>query len=363
MKTSIDFQALKKSVTEEHPLPFKVVRPSEIRYLGETGDDMSIIKVHGAELPASKGAIIALDKYCGLSSGQKSAVSCAGGQQGVQDITNYLTAAKGLATKGQLALILDPEKGVLKKIVPIRNEVITPTTFMDISECFMKENDLIPAKFELSALGDQMTLRMASEKSEIRSILPGDDAQMGGYSLSWNLSGISLSMETVRLVCTNGMTHKVTERRANISSLDSQSVQDLIAIPSNRNLIDGIFDKFKSRAIEAKSTPASLYEVQTINHKLSAYGIPMEVCDEIAPYREDLAAYEELGLLKAHGNAEKTRLVVSKINAWDLFNNMTAFASHTEIIDDHDLLRGLVRQEAMIFLSKPRDIKHYTSIY
>lgn len=359
---TFDYQAQKQSLMEE-PLPFKVVTPSEIRYCDKTSDNVSIIKVQGAELPASGGAILSLDKYSGFTQAQKDVVSQAGGQQGVRDMRNYLTAAKGATSKGKLALILNPYSGMITRVIPVFDQVITPAAAIRVAELFMEQNDLYPVSIEKQYLSDGFTLIMKSSNPKVLPILPKDEAKLGDFAMKWDFNQISLAMMTLRLVCTNGMVHLVRDTRARITNLHPESINNLISVPKDSKLIGSTFEEFRKNAAGAKAVPASLAEVLEVNRKLHRLGIPQESCDKIAPYQQDLKAYQERDLIKGIPSMTLARKTVSSVNAWDLFNNMTAFASHTKLLDPGDPIRGEIRHEAAQFLSNPRDIKHYVDIF
>lgn len=362
MKT-FDYQAQKQSLMEE-PLSLKVVTPGEIRYCEKTSDNVTIIKVQGDEFPATDGAILSLDKYSGFTQTQMNVVSQAGGQQGVRDMRNYLTAAKGSTSKGgKLALIQNPFSGQITRVIPITDQVITPAAAIRVAELFMEQNGLYPVAMEKSHLCNGFTLIMKSSNPKELPILPGDVANIGGFAMKWDFNQISLAMLTLRLVCTNGMTHLVRDTRARITSLRPESVKDLISVPKDDKLIGATFDEFRKSAAEAKAVPASLGEVLEVNLRLRDFGIPKESCDTIAPFPQDLEAYQAHNLVKGRPSMTMARSMVSSVNAWDLFNNLTAFASHTRLLDESDPLRGVIRHEAARFLAAPRDIKHYVDIF
>jgi hypothetical protein len=359
---TFDYQAQKQSLMEE-PLPFKVVTPAEIRYCDNTGDNVNIIKVQGVELPASGGAILSLDKYSGFTQAQKNVVSQAGGQQGVRDMRNYLIAAKGATSKGKLALILNPYSGMVTRVIPVFDQVITPAAAIRVAELFMEQNDLYPVAMEKNYLSNGFSLIMKSSNPKVLPILPEDEANLGGFAMNWDFNQISLAMMTLRLVCTNGMVHLVRDTRARITNLHPESVKNLISVPKDSKLIGTTFEEFRKHAAGAKAVPASLAEVLEVNRKLRRLGIPEESCDIIAPYQQDLKAYQERDLIQGAPSMALARRTVSSVNAWDLFNNMTAFASHTKLLGTGDPIRGEIRHEAAQFLATPRDIKHYVDIF
>ena len=359
---TFDFQALKQSLMEE-PLPLKVVTPAEIRFCGKTSDNMNIIRVQGIELPASDGAILSLDKYSGLTQAQRNVVSQAGGLQGVRDMRNYLTAAKGATSKGKLALILNPVSGVVTRVIQVSDQLITPADAIRVAELFMEQNDLNPVGMTMTTLQNGFTIIMKSSNSKVLPIFPGDDANLGGFAMKWDFNQISVAMMTLRLVCTNGMVHLVADTRARITNLRSESVKAMLSVPQDSNLIGATFEQFRRNAAEAKAVPASLAEVLEVNKKLRHWGVPQESCDQVAPYPQDLEAYQARDIVKGNPSIAQARRMASSVNAWDLFNNMTAFASHSELLAGDDPLRSAIRDEAAQFLSNPRDIKHYVDIF
>ena len=56
-------------------------------------------------------------------------------------------------------------------------------------------------------------------------------------------------------------------------------------------------------------------------------------------------------------------MAISNMNVWQLFNILTAFASHTTLWGEHDIRRSMLMSNSVDFLNSKRDIKDYYNIY
>lgn len=360
--TTIEFQTLRKVETES-PRPFMVARPGEIRNAGITGDGVGVIQVQGVELPVSGDALLSLDKYAGLTQDQKKVVSKAGGQLGLRDMRNYLTTARGSLKNDKLVLLLDPHGQRVVDVRPLVGQIIPMKAFMQIAEWFMDQNGLLPDSFEKGDLRYGFTLKMVSTNPQIRSIMPGDDAILGAFNLKWNLTQISVELMMQRVVCSNGARVTLADRHATIHDLTANSVESLLSVPKDGLFLSHSWDEYRKKAVEANAVKASLAEVMRVNKRLQNYGIAEDACNQVAPYPQDLKAYMDNGILERSPMMKEAQVLASSVSAWDLYNNMTAFATHTNLLREHSPYRGQIRYDAAQFLAAPRDIKHYVDIF
>lgn len=86
-------------------------------------------------------------------------------------------------------------------------------------------------------------------------------------------------------------------------------------------------ETFKTAAMIARDTPASLSEVYCGKRLLLRHGSPENLAETLMPYTELLEKCNELG-----GHIPATQ-VKSNIKMWDLFNRLTDFASHADLWD------------------------------
>jgi hypothetical protein len=91
-----------------------------------------------------------------------------------------------------------------------------------------------------------------------------------------------------------------------------------------------------------------------------AYGVDEQTAEVISPYRRDLQAYADSGHDISHGRAHE---VMSSRNVWDLYNDLTRFATHNGIWEKEDNRRGGLKAAAVTFLGRERDIKKYVDIF
>ena len=57
------------------------------------------------------------------------------------------------------------------------------------------------------------------------------------------------------------------------------------------------------------------------------------------------------------------RDTMSSMNVWTLYNNSTAYATHSTAWDEHDGRRDLLMNASMDFLNRSRDIKTHLDIF
>lgn len=358
-KNPLEYKVLKEKALATQR-PYKQVQLADIRYLDKTSKGDNILTVQGQEFLASNDVIESLDKLAGINSRQRTVVHKAGGANSLRDFRNYLSSAKAKsAPKGYVAY-LNPKGNRVERVLPIIGSVISLEAFFSLAEMFMHEHGLQPQAIESFAdWRGGITLRMGNIIPDVTALRNGEEFEFSGYYMRWTGNQIELGLYVMRIVCSNGQT--VTLGRSNgyrITSLDPKEVATLMGIPRQNHFLQSSFDQFGKQAEVAMVTPASLGELQSVNKMLRRLRIPQEECDRIAPYEKDLEAYRQKGFKHVEaGNA------VSSVNSWDLYNRLTAFATHTDIWGANDLSRDLLRQKAAEFLSKPREIKSYVNIF
>ena len=358
-KNRLEYETLRAKALKEQ-LPYKQVKLEDLRYVERTSNGNNIISVQGRELVASDGVIANLDKLSGLSHRQKKVVFDAGGSDGLRDFRNYLSSATAKSAPNGYVLYMDPKSRRLERILPVIGSVISLEAFFTLAEMFMERYDLQPEAFEFtSKWNGSITLRMGTHIPDVKALKEGEEFELSGYYLRWNGNLVELGLYAMRLVCSNGQT--ITLGRSSgyrITSLDAKEVDCLMKVPTQKGLIQNSFDQFGRKAKLAMATPASLGELRSVNDMLRHFRIPDEECDRIAPFKTDLESYKQKGFKNIDA-----RSAVSSVNAWDLYNRLTAFATHTDFWGPNDLSRDILRRNAAAFLTKPRDIKSYANIF
>lgn len=115
----------------------------------------------------------------------------------------------------------------------------------------------------------------------------------------------------------------------------------------------------KEIAQTASQTPASLNEVYCGRKLLTRHGAPEDLAEQLMPYSRLLNQYEEHG----YGSHLKISKAKSDIMMWDLYNNLTEFASHNTLWDVNDNRRSSLMQQSVGLLQRKRDIQEYYDIF
>lgn len=351
-----------KAKTLDKQLPFKQVKLEDIRYVERIPNRQNIITVEGQEFIAPDRVIESLDRMTGLSGRQKKVVYNAGGDDGLRDIRNYFTSAKALKSAKGFIVYANPKTQRVERILPVLGSVISLEAFFSLAEMFMSKYHLQPEAFEFSSyVGGNITLRMGYHSPDIKTIRKGEEFELSGYYMRWTGNQIELGLYAVRVVCSNGQTISLGRSSSyRITSLDPREIDGLMGIPSKREFIDYSFGLFQNEAERAMATPASMWELRAVNWMLRDFMIPDEEREKIAPFYTDIEAYKQKGFGLPSLELKNT---VSSVNSWDLYNRLTAFATHTDFWKPDDLSRDILRQNAAAFLRKPRDIKSYANIF
>jgi hypothetical protein len=142
--------------------------------------------------------------------------------------------------------------------------------------------------------------------------------------------------------------------------LEPTQIGRILNLPSQSNLLESSFESFRRKALTAIDTRASMGEVKYVSKLLDAYGVDEQTAEVIAPYRRDLQAYADSGHDVSHGRANE---IMSSRNVWDIYNDLTRFATHNGIWEKDDNRRGGLKAAAVTFLGRERDIKKYVDIF
>lgn len=360
---SLDLEVLKKNALENQ-FPYKLVDPSSIRFGSKVDDEGDIyINVHGVNLLANADVIDSLDEYYGISGRQKSNVEAALGETGVSALRNYLGAAASESVLGQkMALFADPKTKMVVNAFPVGDTLINPEQLFPLAEMMMGKFNVYPTKFHGGpAERTGMTLVMESRNPNTVTIAPGEVFQGGGFYLRWDKGAIDVGVFIRRMVCSNGAVISIPRQMGMIQDLSQDSINRLMAIvPKILHLKTAVpFQTFQKKALLAMETRASLAEMQMVYRLLrDNAGLPAEELARLAPFEEDMNAYAEKGY--AGMNLRDT---MSSMNVWTLYNNLTAYATHSTAWGEHDGRRDLLMNASLDFLNRSRDIKTHLDIF
>ena len=353
--TNKDFNTYRNEY-QSRQMPARLFRREEISFIGD-----DFYQVGEAKIQVNPFVSSQLDSFIGLTKEQASIVRKASGEAGIRDFRNYLAAANSITKPVKLALIGDPESKTIVSAVPIKDQMITADTFFDFAEMFMDKNGYEPQEFERSGtFGNGLTIYMDSHNPTVRQIAPDEDFMTDSLYMKWNQGEVEVGNYFIRLICSNGQIQKITTPSARTYSLEPSKISKILNLPAQENLLESSFDKFRGKALAAICTRASMAALKYVSRILDAYGVDDQNAEVISPYRRDLQAYADSGHDISHGKANE---VMSSRNVWDVYNDITRFATHNEVWDREDNRRGGLKAAAVRFLSRERDIRKYLDIF
>ena len=112
--------------------------------------------------------------------------------------------------------------------------------------------------------------------------------------------------------------------------------------------------------IYTPAIPHDMQELKYVSTFLEKFGLDAHKVEEVAPYRKELQEYTARGYDIDRNNAATT---LASMTVWNLYNSVTAFASHNDIWPEEDGRRMAVCETAVKFLYHDRDIKNYIDIF
>ena len=350
----MDFHTLKSQVLSDRN-PYRTVGREQLEYIGG-----NFYKVDGVEMEVTPEVASDLDAFIGLSREQAKAVETASGETGIRNFRNYLASANSISRPLRLAIVGDRNTRRITKAVPLKGELITAEAFFDLAEMFIDRNGYSSRSCMIcSDTGVGFSIVLDNEIPEISTIIDGEDFLTNSIYLKWNPGEIELGHYYERLICSNGQVERVPSRDAMINSLATEQVNKMLALPGSKIMNRG-FHKFRNAAIQAMNTRASMQELKYVSTFLEKFGLDAHKVEEVAPYRKELQEYTARGYDIDRNNAATT---LASMTVWNLYNSVTAFASHNDIWPEEDGRRMAVCETAVKFLYHDRDIKNYIDIF
>lgn len=350
----MDFYALKKQVLSERN-PYRTINREQLKYVGG-----NFYEVDGVEMEVTPDVASDLDAFIGLTRHQARTVETASGETGLRNFRNYLASANSIAKPLQLAIVGDRNTRRITKAVPLKEDLITAEAFFDFAEMFMDKNGYSPRSCMVGAdTGAEFSILLDSEHPEISTIMKDEDFLSNSIYLKWNPGEIELGHYYERLICSNGQVERIRSSEAKINSLSTEQINKMLALPDSKIMNKG-FKEFRHAALLAISTRASMNELKHVSMMLERFGLDTRDVEKVAPYRKELQEYADRGYDIDRNNAATT---LASMTVWNLYNSVTAFATHNDIWTENDCRRLAVCEVAVKFLYRDHDIKKYTDIY
>ena len=371
--TTQEFYALRGQIAENQ-MPYKVVERAAIKYVGRIdkhGPEVptkacygrNIFSVNGTDMLATDHVARTLDKYAGFSRQQQKFIAKASGEDGVRDFRNYLAAASSIADPGKVVLVADPDSHTVINVIPVKDGPITSESFFDFAEMFIDANDLTPTGYQMGYnVSSGITLLLDNNTPDVRAFAQGEDTLINSYYLRWNLGQIELGRYYERLVCSNGATQLIPRTNARITDLDEKSIKGILSIPKDEDMLNSAYNGFVTNALTAIKTRASISELQAVSKLLEKYLVSKDAARQIAPYGDEMEYYINSGYT-TNGKWFSPHEALASMTVWELFNDVTQYATHNTEWSKDDNRRTMLQGEIVQFLNRSRDIKTYIDAF
>lgn len=225
----------------------------------------------------------------------------------------------------------------------------------------MSDNGYTSDKFYTSGSGQGgITVSLLPNNAVYDEFAPEEVFMTNGVWFRWNLGEVEAGNYYLRMVCSNGQMEAVERKIAHTNRLDEASVRQMLLLSQDETFIGANLKRMRQNALLAMRTDASVGEVRIANRLLARYGADDATVEEIAPYVRLTNMYAVAGYDMKHFQIAQAR---SDVNMWDLFNRITAFATHNKEWSAEDNRRSGLMLESVRLLNRPRDIKKYVSIF
>lgn len=338
---------------ERQLYPHKLVQLGDLRQI-----DGPLFDLNGIDLIFEPSVADTLNRHIGTSRTQLDMIRNASGDVGQVNFRNFLSDAATFSNNKDVVLIASPETLHVVNVLIPRHDFIPAHQFFDFAQLFMEESEYVYEKMEAQANGRfDIMLYMQSRTPTIKQFAPGEDTVTDGAYLRWTGDQIELGNYYTRLVCTNGATDTITNNQTKMHSFNPSEVHRMIELAKSRELPKIGFQSYEQKAIEAMETQCSLAELQSLSSVLTGprIGLMPETVESLLPKRK----YEEYFSTRGADIKRKSKLMKTDLTAWNVFNLLTAFATHTDELALEDGTRNAILNAAIQFLKTERDIKHY----
>ena len=350
-----NFSQLKK-MYEDTPIPHKVIKLSEMSYIGD-----NVFNINGKEVAASENIERKLDKLVGISQNQREWVQNASDKNGLKNFRNYMQIAYDMHANQEIVLIADPNERKIVDIVPLKKEYLVPSVFFKIAEIFMNNSGyyLTDTFFNNNLLSSNLTLYLQSPNDETIQIADDEVFLPNGIFMRWNFSEIEVGNFFTRLACLNGAIEQSTNTKARIHSFNDKIMQQFLG--TTQDIIKHGFICYSEKVLFAMKNKTSLAELQFVYNALQNTGLQNHQAEEIIPYNETVEKARYQGLQEKAIDLHKD-IIATNFNIWNIYNRLTSFVSHNEIWEKTDTKRQTVLASASTLLNKKPDIKQFMQI-
>ena len=348
-----DYQISKKQFLLQ-PVAYKEVARNEIVAI-----DGAHFKLGTAEVELKPEITEDIDDFIGVTSKQSKLAEDSFGETGVANLRNFF-AQTNRRDKDRLVVVANTQSREITHVLPTKKHLIPPETFFDFAEMFMDKSQYEPDAIEYDD-GSEVSIRMRPIQPQFMSFTKDDEFMSNGLWLKWTPVEIAFGNYYERLVCKNGMTQVTMNKQLHTNSLeDEYAIKAMLGTNADNPILRQNLITMLTNARAATVTSASVRELGRGVRLLKRMGVPEEEAAKLIPYEENINQYEQAGRIMTN---KELALAISNMNVWQLFNILTAFASHTPLWGEHDIRRSMLMSNSVDFLNSKRDIKDYYNIY
>ena len=352
--TTSDFLSKKNELLKNQE-PYLVLSKEEL--VAETDN---YYRIGDTSILVSDGAQLQIDKLIGLSQKQRKGINETFGANAITNFRNSIAMANCVSKPKRFALVANSQENIVDGIVPLKDQAIPMDSFLNLLEMFLDKHSYEIKALESSRNGVYgITVRLTPVHPQYDTFFGNDEFLTNGYYIKWNLGEIEVGNYYVRLVCENGAIETIQHSLSRINNITDIKINEFMLSPSNSRTIKHNIDRMKKIAHESSQTMASLSEVKWGQRLLTRHGVPEDLAEQLMPYTQLLNQYKE------HGYSNHLSMTNAKSNLvmWDLYNNLTEFATHTSLWAENDNRRSSLMQQSVAMLQKRRDIQPYVDIF
>lgn len=317
-------------------------------------------RIGDTSILVSDGAQCQIDELIGLSQCQRKGIKETYGADAITNFRNSIAMANCINKPKRFALVANSQENIVDGVVPLKDQAIPMESFFELLEMFLDKHSYEVKALESSRNGVYgLTVRLNPIHPQYDAFFGNDEFLTNGYYVKWNLGEMEVGNYYVRLVCANGAVETTHHSLSRINNINDIKINEFMLSPSNSMIIKHNIDRMKKIAHQSSQTMASLSEIKWGQRLLTRHGVPENLAEQLMPYNQLLSQYKEHGFSN-HFQQTNTK---SNIVMWDLYNNLTEFATHTPLWSDNDNRRSSLMQQSVALLQKKRDIQPYLDIF
>ncbi len=352
--STTNFRALEQEINESL-FPHKVISVRDLHHIGQ-----DIFSLNGQNIAFNEESLKFFDKIVGLSSRQSQAIIKASGEKTFSDFRNYMNLANSIDQDLKILMFADPENKMISRILPMKADYIPISSFIDFCEILAEDLDCSIEDIDWQGRDNaKVTINLHPNNPNIVNLGGIEEFISNGLFVEWQPNQVKLGSYVIRRVCVNGQVITSSKSMESFNSLNAEDFQKHLKRIKERIEVGKDFERFKEKVIVAQQSQTSLKELERVHKFMSQIITDKKQLEELFPYSDEAMAYISAGYDLDRSSAK----IVSHLKVWDLYNRLTAFATHNPIEQNSNLHSSDILFEAQHLLYKNRDIEHYHNLY